>query len=59
MRQVFSGHHHMICTMLKSCFNNAEPKLLNYRDYLNIFRKKPLKRSLAKLSMIVLTYTTI
>ena len=26
-----SDHHHMICTMLKSFFNNTEPKLLNYR----------------------------
>ena len=26
-------HHHMIYTMLKTCFNNAEPKLLNYRDF--------------------------
>ena len=23
----------MIYTMLKSCFNNKEPKLLNYRDF--------------------------
>ena len=28
-----SDHHHMIYTMLKSCFNNTEPKLLNYRDF--------------------------
>ena len=28
-----SGHLHMICTMLKSCFQNTEPKLLNYRDF--------------------------
>ena len=27
-----SDHHHMIYTMLKSCFQNTEPKLLNYRD---------------------------
>ena len=30
-----SDHHHMIYTMLKSCFQNTEPKLLNYRDYRN------------------------
>ena len=23
----------MTCTMLKSCFENTEPKLLNYRDF--------------------------
>ena len=28
-----SAHHHIIYTMLKSCFNNTEPKLLNYRDF--------------------------
>ena len=28
-----SDHHHMIYTMLKSCFQNIEPKLLNYRDF--------------------------
>ena len=28
-----SDHHHMIYTMLKSCFQNTEPKLLNYRDF--------------------------
>ena len=27
-----SNHHHMVYTMLKSCFQNAKPKLLNYRD---------------------------
>ena len=26
-------HHHMIYTMLKTCFNNTEPELLNYRDF--------------------------
>ena len=30
-----SDHHHMIYTMLKSCFNNTELKLLNYRDFKN------------------------
>ena len=28
-----SDHLHMICTMLKYCFQNTEPKLLNYRDF--------------------------
>ena len=28
-----SDHHHMIYTMLKSCFHNTEPKLLNYRGF--------------------------
>ena len=28
-----SDHHHMVYTMLKSCFQNTEPKLLNYRDF--------------------------
>ena len=28
-----SDHHHMIYTMLKPCFNNTKPKLLNYRDF--------------------------
>ena len=28
-----SDHHHLIYTMLKSCFNNTEPKMLNYRDF--------------------------
>ena len=26
-------HHHVIYTMLKSCFQNTEPKLLTYRDF--------------------------
>ena len=28
-----SDHHHMIHTMLKSCFQNTLPKLLNYGDF--------------------------
>ena len=28
-----SDHHHMIYSMLKSCFQNTEPKLLNYSDF--------------------------
>ena len=27
-----SDHHHMVYTILKTCFQNTEPKLLNYRD---------------------------
>ena len=28
-----SDHHHMVYTMLNSCFQNTEPKLLNYRYF--------------------------
>ena len=28
-----NDHHHMIYAMLKSCFQNTKPKLLNYRDF--------------------------
>ena len=28
-----SDHHHIIYTILRSCFQNAESKLLNYRDF--------------------------
>ena len=28
-----SGHHHMVYTILNSCFQNTEPKLLNYRYF--------------------------
>ena len=42
-----SDHHHMIYTKLKSCFQNAEPKLLNYRDYRNI-SPEAFKRTLVK-----------
>ena len=28
-----SDHHHLTYTILKSCFQNTEPKLLNYRDF--------------------------
>ena len=28
-----SDHHHTVYTMLKSYFQNSEPKLLNYRDF--------------------------
>ena len=37
-----SDCHHMIYTMLKSCFNNTEPKLLNYRDF-KIFSQEAFK----------------
>ena len=53
-----SDHHHMIYTMLKPCFNNTEPKLLDYIQ-LNIFLKKSLKRTLAKLSVIVAIHIMI
>ena len=49
-----SDHRHMIYTMLKSCFNNTEPKLLNYRDF-----KHFLQENLAKLSVIVETHMMI
>ena len=49
-----NDHHHMIHTMLKSCFNNPEPKLLNYRDF-----KHFLQENLAKLSVIVETHMMI
>ena len=29
----FSDHHHMMYTMLNSCFQNTKPKLLNFRDF--------------------------
>ena len=28
-----SDHHHMVYAILKSCFQNTEPKFLNYRDF--------------------------
>ena len=40
-----SDHHHMIYTMLKSCFKNAEPIILNYRDYKR-FSKENFDRKL-------------
>ena len=40
-----SDHHHMIYTMLKSCFNNTEPKLSNYRD-LEHFSQEDFKEDL-------------
>ena len=42
-----SDHHHMIYTMLKSCFNNTEPKLLNYRDFKH-FSKEDFKEDLSE-----------
>ena len=41
-----SDHHHMIYTMLKSCFQNKEPKVLNYRDFRN-FSSEDFKQGLA------------
>ena len=42
-----SDHHHMIYTMLKSCFNNTEPKLLNYRDFKH-FSQEDFKEDLSE-----------
>ena len=39
----------MIYTMLKSCVNNTEPKLLNYRDF----------KHFSQLSVIVVTHKMI
>ena len=41
-----SNHHHMIYTMLKSCFRNKEPKVLHYRDFRNC-SSKDFKQDLA------------
>ena len=38
----FSNHHHMIYT---SCFQNKEPKVLNYRDFMN-FSSEDFKKDL-------------
>ena len=42
MRQIL-----VIYTMLKSCFNNTEPKLLNYRDFKH-FSKEDFKEDLSE-----------
>ena len=42
-----SDHHHMIYTMLKSRFNNTEPKLLNYRDF-KYFSQEDFKEDLSE-----------
>ena len=42
-----SDHHHMIYTMLKSCFNNTEPKLLRYRDFKH-FSKEDFKEDFSE-----------
>ena len=42
-----SDHHHMIYTMLKSCFDNTEIKLLNYRDFRH-FSQKYFKEDLSE-----------
>ena len=42
-----SDHLHMICTMLKSCCSNAEPKLLNCRDF-NHFSQEAFKVGLSE-----------
>ena len=35
-----SDHDHMIYAMLKSCFNNTEPNLLNFRDFKTFFARR-------------------
>ena len=42
-----SDDHHMIYTMLKSSFNNTEPKLLNYKDFKH-FSQEKFKEDLSK-----------
>ena len=42
-----SDHRHMIYTVLKSCFNNTEPKLLNYRDFKH-FSQENFKEDLSE-----------
>ena len=42
-----SDHHHMIYTMLNSCFQNTEPKLLNYRDF-ESFSPQDFEQDLSK-----------
>ena len=49
-----SDHHHMMYTMLKSCINNTDPKLLNYRDFKR-FSQEASKEDLRDLSVIVVT----
>ena len=34
-----SDYHHMIYRLLKSCFQNTEPKLLNYRYFKSFLRQ--------------------
>ena len=53
MRQVSSyetDHHHIVYTMLKSCFNNIQPKSSNDRDFKH-FSQEAFKRTL-KISVI-------
>ena len=42
-----SDHDHMIYTILKFCFQNTEPKLLNYRDFKS-FSPQALKEDLSE-----------
>ena len=42
-----SDDHHRIYPMLKSCFNNTEPKLLNYREF-KYFSQEAFKEDLRK-----------
>ena len=45
-KTAITDHHHLIYTMLKSCFQNKEPKVLNYRDFRS-FSSKDFKQDLA------------
>ena len=42
-----SDHHHMTYRMLKSCFKNTKPKLLNYRDF-KIFSPQAFEEDLSE-----------
>ena len=48
-------HHHMIYTMLKSCFQNTEPKLLNYKDFKG-FSPQIFQEDLSEALLIVMIH---
>ena len=48
----------MIYTMLKSCFNNTEPKLLNCRVF-NNFSQEAFKKDLSEALCFVVTHMMI
>ena len=50
-----SDHHHMIYTMLKSCFQNTEPKLLNYKDFKG-FSPQIFQEDLSEALLIVMIH---
>lgn len=52
-----SNHHHMINTMLESCFQSAEPKILNYRD-LKIL-PEPYEEDLSEAIIVVIHFNLI